>query len=97
MGAPGWTSFCRNGHIVQTCGHGEIAMNEDEKCGLCGEEVVGSVTEWGDEDYGPPAVPCEPIGADEIILVRKSKYGEKTDTFKAKIYDVSRLVRFADK
>jgi hypothetical protein len=92
MGAPGWTSFCANGHIVEVCPHHGIIFDEKTICDLCGAEVVTVQTEWGDDDYGPHMVPDEPIGHDSIEITRVSKYGKTAETIKIPIYDVSRAL-----
>ena len=87
MGAPGYTVFCKNGHIVESIPHHCISTEDIEKCQHCGSTELATIMEWGDDDYGPHEVPYEPIGSEWVDI--------DNDTFKGKaridIYDVSRV------
>jgi hypothetical protein len=92
MGAPGWTSFCKNGHIVEICAHHEIIMDQKFDCLICGATVIGIQIEWGDPDY-ESVVSREPIDWDEIKVIEESKYGKHEYVRQIPIYDVSKLVK----
>ena len=86
MGAPGYTTFCRNGHIVEVVPHHCISMNTVRKCQYCGATEFTTQIEWGDPDY-VHEVPYKPI---------RSEWVEKDDEqFQGKlrvdIYDVSKV------
>ena len=91
MGAPGWTSFCENGHIIEECQHHQIIDDQMNICEICNSPIIGIETEWGDSDYGPFNVPETPIGFDTVEVKESSKYGVKTFPMKIPIYDVSKL------
>lgn len=91
MGAPGWTSFCTNGHIVEVCPHHGMIFDPKTVCAFCGAKIVCTETEWGDEDYGH-AVPYKPIGEDTAEITTVSKYGRKTEIVKIPVYDVSKFL-----
>lgn len=79
MGAPGYTTFCENGHIVEIVGHHEISeydmcemygeLCERPPC-VCGSKEFRQVEEWGDTDYhdndGDGPVPSAPIDQEEL-------------------------------
>jgi hypothetical protein len=92
MGAPGWTSFCRNGHIVEVCAHHEIIFDEKNTCDICGADVIGSQTEWGDEDYGPHDVPYEPCRQEPMKITREYKGHISELASSVNVYDVSKLL-----
>lgn len=87
MGAPGYTIFCKNGHIAQSVMHHEIALHDATKCPICGVHTLTTQMEWGDEDYAPHEVPYSPIRHDWIE--------RNNDTFKGQqkiaIYDISKV------
>ena len=92
MGAPGWTSFCRNGHIVEVCGHHQIIFDDKRVCDICGADVIGSCIEWGDSDYGPHEVPYTPSRQEPMKITREYKGHIKELAAKVDIYDVSKLL-----
>ncbi len=63
MGAPGYTEFCRNGHIVKDVPHHYIDYREIGECPYCGSIVFTTVFEWLDKDYwgDKVLVPVEPL------------------------------------
>jgi hypothetical protein len=77
MGAPGYTRFCENGHIVEVVMHHGISeydciLNEElPPCKICGSKKSESVMEWGNSDYldnhGAGPVPLNPIGQDTYV------------------------------
>jgi len=89
MGAPGYTRFCENGHIVEVVMHHEISpygyMSDAEipPC-VCGSKKFRILTEWGDPDYhdngGDGPVPDKVIGTDEFVSDRKVTVVVNKDT-----------------
>ena len=80
MGAPGYTRFCENGHIVEVVMHHEISsygyFGEKGPPCICGSKNFRSVTEWGDSDYhdndGDGPVPDKVIGTDGFVSDQKA-------------------------
>lgn len=94
MGAPGWTSFCSNGHIVEVCPHHCIIDNEIEECPVCGSKEVAADIEWPDLEY-EHEVPAEPIKTEERFLENKCECGKtvKIKIGDVQVFDVSRLFK----
>jgi len=71
MGSPGYVVFCHKGHIVESCGHHEMIVDEAKFCDVCGSCEFKSVMEWGDPDYndneGSGLVPFDPIGKEKFL------------------------------
>ena len=98
MGAPGWTSFCIQGHIVECCPHHGIIDEPQTVCGICGSKEVKEAFEWPDEDY-EQCVPTEPIRSEEIFREVKCSHCEgvnKIPMGQVDIYDVSKLFSETD-
>ena len=96
MGAPGWTSFCEKGHIVEVCPHHCIEDEPLTECGVCGSPVIGTDFEWGDPDYVPHEVPEKPIGKEELRNTHTCPHCKKAFTTSAgtvDVYDVSKLLK----
>lgn len=98
MGAPSWTSFCANGHIVESCAPHEIIDRELEQC-ICGAKAIGTVIEWGDDDddydYGPSPVPTQPLRYETIKTMVECEHCHKQTTAyetNQAVYDVSKLI-----
>ena len=51
MGAPGYTIFCRNGHIAKSVLHHYIDDTEVHRCPDCDSCTFFTHYEWGDDDY----------------------------------------------
>lgn len=87
MGAPGYTTFCKNGHIVDSVLHHCISIKEPRKCGYCGSTELVIEMEWGDSDYGTHSIPYEPIGEEWVRVNTEFSRGE----FKVSVFDVSKV------
>ncbi len=53
MGSPGYTVFCKEGHIVKQVPHHYIDESKREECQYCGSKLFFTELEWGDPEYGP--------------------------------------------
>ena len=96
MGAPGFTEFCRNGHIIKSIPHHYIDISEDTtKCPFCDANEFAIVIEWLDEDHwgSEISVPKNPIGYEWVNVNNERFVGKQ----KIDIYDVSRLTRWNKK
>ncbi len=87
MGAPGYTTFCKNGHIVDSVPHHCISNLTVRKCQYCGAIEFTTQMEWGDDDYGPPKIPYKSI---------RLEWVERNDEFfqgrqKVEVFDVSKV------
>jgi DNA-directed RNA polymerase subunit RPC12/RpoP len=62
MGAPGYTVFCRNGHIAQVVMHHEVSKYNVRRCRYCGStEFTAPQLEWDSNSF-ESEVPREPLG-----------------------------------
>lgn len=89
MGAPGYTTFCSNGHIVLDIAHHEVCMDEPTECDWCGSKELRTEIEWGDDDYQqePFLVPYDPVDGEWRDVHNDRIRGQ----VRVDIYDVSRL------
>lgn len=88
MGAPGYTCFCKNGHIVKTVGHHCIDDDIINTCPYCKATKFVTLIEWPDEDYGNnDLVPFEPVRHEWI-----ERHDENFDgNMNVGVYDVSKI------
>lgn len=95
MGAPGYTVFCKQGHIVKSVPHHCIDSTPVVRCERCGTKLFAIVTEWGDPDYHEDVnipVPLEPVSYNWYKVNNNNIKGEvRTPT-----YDVSRLANWTE-
>lgn len=89
MGAPGYTEFCKNGHIVKEVMHHCIDFKEITECPWCGAREFKTIFEWLDKDYWGDEilVPEEPIGH-EWFPVESDKF---RGLQKVSVWDVSKV------
>jgi len=87
MGSPGYTVFCKNGHIVKQVPHHYIDNAKIQECHYCGSNFFHTEIEWGDLDYGVSSIPQEPIKEEWLKVDTNCIRGE----IKVSIYDVSSI------
>jgi len=95
MGAPGYTVFCRNGHIVKHVEHHYIDDTTIEKCKYCGSKEFYTEIEWGDPDYGNSIIPTDPLHNDISFIEDPTPMGLGVEliegSIRVKVYDVSKV------
>jgi hypothetical protein len=77
MSSPSRVYFCENGHIAESYGHGEIGLDEGEKCS-CGSPKLKVQVNWPINSV----VPEEPI---------REVRCEHCNSLLERIYDVKEL------
>lgn len=88
MGAPGYTCFCKNGHIVKTVGHHCIDDDAVKVCPFCKATKFITLIEWPDEDYGTnDMVPFEPIRQEWLSV----NFEDFKGNMKVSVFDVSKI------
>ena len=97
MGAPGYTEFCENGHIVKLVGHHEINDDEVEVCPCCNSSKFYTQNEWGDTDYHQ-FVPTKPKKTEKIAGTKLMDFITPDGLelrgypiYDTPVYDISRL------
>lgn len=90
MGAPGYTVFCKEGHIVKSVLHHCIDPTPVRKCERCGAKLFAIITEWGDLEYHEDVnfpVPLKPVSYDWYKVNNDNIKGE----VRTPRYDVSKV------
>ncbi len=93
MGAPGYTVFCENGHIVKSVIHHCIDDREIDFCKFCSSDKFHTEVEWGDPDYGESVIPSEPIDFIPVKMIN-GKTGKVYHESKVFVYDVSKIKKW---
>jgi hypothetical protein len=100
MGAPGYTTFCENGHIVKSVMHHEINDEEVKECQRCSSKKFYTQFEWGDDDY-KQLVSMEPKKYEEILgkelMDFVTEKGDKVKGYlvlKIPVFDISKLKNY---
>jgi hypothetical protein len=90
MGAPAYTAFCENGHIVRSMPDDCISDDEITECDLCHSKKFVILTEWPDKHYFPRGdiiVPRQPLRKEWIEVDNDHIKGRVN----VDIYDTSRV------
>ena len=87
MRAQGYTTFCKNGHIVEVVPHHCISFDTVRKCPYCGAIEFTTQFEWRDDDYGPHSIPYMPIRTEWVERNDEHFKGSQ----KVEVYDVSKV------
>jgi len=86
MGAPGYTVFCKNGHIVENVPHHYISFNTVRKCPYCGAVEFTTQCEWPDDGY-KHEIPYNPIHFEWVERDDNNFQGKQ----KIAVWDVSNV------
>jgi hypothetical protein len=87
MSSPSFTSFCKNGHIVESIPEGCLSFKDLTECSLCHSTETYTILSWRDRDPETCVVPQDPIQYEWIKVWDENIHGQ----IRVPVYDVSKI------